>query len=70
MKMRNGKELFITIDEGCHVESWQVVNLKKALLIFYEDTDGNEVKRIRVSARTKGSMIDRILSFFLRKRID
>ena len=68
MKMRDGKEQFITIAEGCHVESWQVINLKKALLIFYENADGNEVKRIRISVRTKGSVLDRILSFFLRKK--
>ena len=68
MKMRNGNEQFLTIDDGCHVESWQVVNLKKALLIIYEDPDGNEVKRIRVSARTKGSVLNRILSFFQKKQ--
>lgn len=68
MKMRNGNEQFLTIDDGCHVESWQVVNLKKALLIIYEDADGNEVKRIKVSARTKGSVLNRILSFFQKKQ--
>lgn len=70
MKMKNGKERFVTIEEGCHVEPWQVVNLKKALLIIYEDADGNEVKRIKVSSRTKGSVFGRILSFILRIRID
>ena len=70
MKMMNGKERFITIEEGCHVEPWQVVSLKKALLKTYEDTDGNEVKRIKVLSRTKGSVLGRILSFFLRKRFD
>ena len=66
MKMRDGKEQFLTIDEGCHVESWQVFNLKNAFLIIYEDADGNEVKRISDSARTKWSVLGRIVSFFLR----
>jgi hypothetical protein len=66
MKMMDGKELFITIDEDCHVDSWQVVNLKKAFLVIYEDADGNEVKRIRISASTKESLFRRLLSFILR----
>ena len=66
MKMRDGKEQFITIDDDCHVESWKAVNLKKAFLVIYEDMDGNEVKRINVSTTTKRSVFSRILSFFFR----
>jgi len=67
MKMRDGKEQFITIEEGCHAESWQVINLKNAYLVFYEDVDGNEVIRIRIAAKTRESVLNRIISFFMRK---
>lgn len=67
MKMRDGKEDFITIDEGCQVEPWKGVNLKKASLVIYEDSDGNEVKRIRIHSQTKRNVLCRILSFFLGK---
>lgn len=70
MKKRNGKEQFITIDKGCHVESWQSVNLNKASLIIYEDAEGNEVKRIRISVETKGNILYRILRFFFKKEIE
>lgn len=63
MKMRDGKEQFITTDEGCYVETWQVVNLKKAFLVTYEDVDGNEINRIRIPFGTKGSVLCRILPF-------
>ena len=66
MRMRDGREWFMTIDERCHVEAWQVVNLKKALLVTYEDADGHEVKRIRVSATTKDGVLRRLLAFFYR----
>lgn len=67
MKTRDGKEEFITIDEGCQIEPWKGVNLKKASLVIYEDADGNEVKRIRIHARTKRNVLCRILSLFVRK---
>ena len=68
MKMRDGKEQFITIDEGCYIKTWQVVNLKKAFLVTYEDADGNEINRIRIPVGTKENVLCRILSFFLRKQ--
>lgn len=66
IKMRDGKEQFITIDEGCQVEPWQMVNLKKVSLVIYEDADGNEFKRIRVQALTKRNVLCRKLLFFLK----
>jgi hypothetical protein len=66
MKMRDGKEQFITIDEGCQVESWQIVNLKEVSLVIYEDADGNEVKRIRIIASVTKSIFRRFISFFFR----
>ena len=66
MKMRDGKEQFITIDEGCQVESWQIVNLKEVSLVIYEDADGNEVKRIRIIASATKSIFRRFISFFFR----
>lgn len=66
MKMRDGKEDFITIDEGCQVEPWKGVNLKKASLVIYEDSDGNEVKRIRIIASATKSIFRRFISFFFR----
>lgn len=63
MKMRDGKDQFILIDENCPVETWQVVNLKKALLVTYEDADGNEVKRISIPFTTKESLFKRLISF-------
>lgn len=67
MKLKNGKEHFVLVDEKCLVEAWQKVNLKKAALVFYEDGDGNEVKRIRISAITKNSLFHRLISFLFRK---
>lgn len=67
MKMRDGREQFIPIDEDCVVESWQVVNLKKAVLVIYEDIDGNETKRIRLSTETKANLINRLIAFFFRQ---
>ena len=64
LKMRNGKEQFIPLDEDCSVKSWQVINLKKAFLVIYEDADGNEFKRISVSFRTKRNLFSRLLTFF------
>lgn len=63
MKMRDGREQFISIDKGCYVESWQVVNLRRAFLVTYEDADGKEVKRIRIPATTKENIFCRLLSF-------
>ena len=48
MKMKNGHEAFMSIDNGCQVEAWQKVNLRKAQVVIYEDADGNEVKRMRI----------------------
>ena len=64
MKMRNGKDQFMLVDEKCSAKIWQVVNLKKAYLVRYEDADGNEVHRIRVSTTTKESLFKRFTSFF------
>ena len=64
MKMRNGKDQFMLVDEKCSAKIWQVVNLKKAYLVRYEDADGNEVHRIRVSTTTKESLFKRLTSFF------
>ena len=52
MKMKNGQEAFMTIDDGCQVEAWQKVNLRKAQVVTYEDADGNEVKRLRIPDTT------------------
>lgn len=67
IKLRDGKEQFISIDEGCYVKPWQIVNLKNAFLVIYEDTDRNEVKRIRISKATKKNLFCRLLSYFRRK---
>jgi len=62
MKMKNGQEVFMTIDDGCQVEAWQKVNLRKAQMVTYEDADGNEVKRMRIPDTTMSFSFSRMFS--------
>ena len=62
MKMKNGQETFMAIDDGCQVEAWKKVNLRKALVVIYEDADGNEVKRMRIPDTTMSFSFSRIFS--------
>jgi hypothetical protein len=64
MKMKNGQEEFMTIDDGCLVEAWQKVNLRKAQMVTYEDADGNEVKRMRIPDTTMSFSFLRMFSDF------
>ena len=60
--MKNGQEVFMTIDDGCQVEAWQKVNLRKAQMVTYEDADGNEVKRMRIPDTTMSFSFSRMFS--------
>jgi hypothetical protein len=64
MKMKNGQEAFMTIDDGCQVEAWQKVNLRKAQVVTYEDADGNEIEWMRIPDTTMGFSLVRIISNF------
>ena len=54
----------MTIDDGCQVEAWQKVNLRKAQMVTYEDADGNEVKRMRIPDMTMCFSFSRMFSDF------
>ena len=62
--MKNGQEKFMTIDDGCQVEVWQKVNLRKAQVVTYEDADGNEVKRMRIPDTMMSFSFSRMFSNF------
>ena len=64
MKMKNGQEAFMTIDDGCQVEAWQKVNLRKVQVVIYEDADGNEVKRMRIPDTMMSFPFSRMFSNF------
>ena len=64
MKMKNGQEKFMTIDDGCQVEAWQKVNLRKVQVVIYEDADGNEIEWMRIPDTTMGFSLVRIISNF------
>ncbi len=53
LKRKDGKDRFILLESGCHLESWQKVNLKTVSLVTYEDECGQEVYRIRKHASTR-----------------
>ncbi len=48
MKMWNGKERFIQLEEGISIQNFQKISLQNALLITYEDLNGNTIERIRI----------------------
>lgn len=64
MKMRDGQEEFMDIDDDCQVEAWQKVNLKKAQMVIYEDADGNEVKKMRIPNTAMRFSASHLLTFW------
>lgn len=66
LKMRNGQEEFMPIEDDCQVEAWQKVNLRKAQMVIYEDADGNEVKRMRIPDASKNISVW-IISYFWKR---
>ena len=62
MKMKNGQEKFMTIDDGCQVEAWQKVNLRKVQVVIYEDADGNEIEWMRIPDMTMSFPFSRMFS--------
>ena len=66
LKRKDGKDRFILLESGCHLESWQKVNLKTVSLVTYEDECGQEVYRIRKHASTREWGFMSLLRCFLR----
>ena len=66
IKMKNGQEEFMAIEDDCQVEAWQKVNLRKALVVIYEDADGNEVKKMRIPDTTMRFSASHLLSNLLK----
>lgn len=66
MKRKDGKDRFILLESGCHLESWQKVNLKTVSLVTYEDECGQEVYRIRKYASPREWGFMSLLRRFLR----
>lgn len=67
MRMKDGKEQFVMVDEKCSVEPWQVIDLKNACFVIYEDADRKEIKRIRIKSSPKKGQFLRLFSFIFRK---
>jgi hypothetical protein len=68
MRMKDGKEQFIMIDEKSSVKPWDVISLKKALIVTYEDADSKEFMRIRILTSTKDGLLRRLFSFVFGKQ--
>lgn len=66
LKRKDGKDRFILLESGCHLESWQKVNLKTVSLVTYEDECGQEVYRIRKYASPREWGFMSLLRCFLR----
>lgn len=48
IKKKSGAEEFILLDSECEAEPWQAVNLKKSVLVVYQDSMGREKRRLRL----------------------
>ena len=52
-KMKNGQEHFILLEANTSAKEWQTINLKRAQIVTYEDSQGKEEERIRFVSRTR-----------------
>ena len=55
IRKKSGKEEFILLDSECEAEPWQAVNLKKSILVVYQDSTGREKKRLRLIKKNRSS---------------
>ena len=61
IKKKSGAEEFILLESECEAEPWQTVNLKKSILVIYQDSMGREKKRLRLSEQDRHSLVNRLL---------
>lgn len=67
MKMKNGTDKFIQLEDNTQFGLKQTIDLKNLLLVIYEDILGNEVERVRIAKTKNSNFIRKIINYVLKK---
>ena len=49
IKKKSGNEIFYLLDKDSHAVTWEKVNLRNALIVTYQESNGEIIEKIRIS---------------------